>query len=134
MIFGDCQRFLFPVGSEWVVESQGDLRTSSKKLLAEAEVKLIYDKNDLPHAKKLRDERFTWLLDLGATELSEVPLSDEAFLFAYQHGDEHYQQLVADRPNVFDRPEQRQELVRLEDVLQRLDKCGPSSGASRSPS
>lgn len=95
-----------------------------ENLFAEATLKLLYDKNDLPHAKKLRDERFTWLLDLGATELSETPLGDEGFLFAYQHGDEHYQRLVADRPHVFDRPEHRQELVHLETVLERLDVCG----------
>jgi len=89
-------------------------------------VKLLYDKNDLPHAQKLRDERLNWLIDLGATELSATPCDEEAFLFAYQHSDEHYQSLVAHRPNVFDRPEHRQELVRLEDVLQRLDSCVPT--------
>lgn len=42
----------------------------------------------------------------------------------YQHGDEHYQHLVADRSNITDRPEHRQELVRLDPVLQRLKEWG----------
>src|SRR5262249_42408908 len=46
------------------------------------------------------------------------------FLFAYQHGEEHYRQLVGDRPNVYDRPEQRSELIRLDHVLQRLIERG----------
>jgi hypothetical protein len=44
-------------------------------------MKLLYDHNDLPHARKLRDRRFR------------------------------------------DRPEEREELVRLDDVLQRLHEC-----------
>ena len=87
-------------------------------------MKLLYDKHDLPHAAKLRDERYKWLLELGADELSESPLDDEGFLFAYQHGEERYRRLVGQRPNVFDRPEQRQELVRLDDVLNRLIETG----------
>src|SRR5688572_15538506 len=85
---------------------------------------LLYDKDDLPHCKKLRDERFRWLMELGAVELSETPLGGEGFLFGYQHGDEHYQRLVADRPCVSDRPEHRQELLRLDDVLERLKERG----------
>lgn len=46
-------------------------------------MKLLYDKNGLPHAKKLRDERFTWLKEIGAVDLSDTSLSDEGFLFAY---------------------------------------------------
>ena len=53
-------------------------------------MKVLYDKNDLPHAKKMRDDRFAWLAELGATELSEFAGDDTAFLFGYQHGDEHY--------------------------------------------
>ena len=49
---------------------------------------LLYDKSDLPHAKKLRDDRFVWLQDLGASDISETPLDEAGFLFSYQHGDE----------------------------------------------
>jgi hypothetical protein len=87
-------------------------------------MKLLYDKNDLAHAEKLRDHRLDWLMELGATELSEAQPADEGFLFAYQHGNEHYRQLVSDRPNIFDRPEQREELICLDHVLQRLSDRG----------
>jgi hypothetical protein len=90
----------------------------------EATLKLLYDKNDLPHAKKLRDERFNWLKQLGAFELSETPLKDAGFLFSYQHGEDHYQRLVADRPHVYDRPEFRHELVCLDSVLRKLNERG----------
>ena len=87
-------------------------------------MKLLYDKNDLPDAKKLRDDRFKWLTELGAAELSETSPADEGFLFAYQHGDEHYRNLVCNRPKVFDRPEQRKELIRLDEILHRLEERG----------
>lgn len=87
-------------------------------------MKLFYDKNDLQHSKKLRDDRFTWLEELGATELSEADPDDAGFLFGYEHGDEHYRNLVENRPNVRDRPEERAELVRLDLVLERLKEHG----------
>lgn len=87
-------------------------------------MKLLYDKNDLPHAKKLRDSRYQWLKDLGAAELSELSPTDEGFVFAYQHGNAQYRQLVGERPNILDRPEQREELLCLDDVLGRLTERG----------
>ncbi|MEI8379097.1 MAG: ATP-grasp domain-containing protein [Planctomycetota bacterium] len=93
-------------------------------VLAEAPLKLLYDKDDLPHAKALRDERFKWLIQLGAVDLSKAPLNDEGFLFSYEHGEDHYQKLVIDRPHVYDRPEFRQDLVCLDTVLQRLNESG----------
>lgn len=87
-------------------------------------MKLFYDKNDLQHSKKLRDDRFTWLKELGATELSEADPHDAGFLFGYEHGDEHYRTLVEDRPRVRDRPEERENLVRLDLVLERLIEHG----------
>src|SRR6267154_6798046 len=84
-------------------------------------MKLLYDPYDLPHAKKLRDERFRWLIEMGAVELSRTSLDEHGFLFAYQHGDDRYRRLVDDRPRVLDRPEQRHELLCLDEVLQRLD-------------
>lgn len=83
-------------------------------------MKLLYDENDLLHAAKLRDKRFTWLEELGASQLAGSTLDDAGFLFGYDDGDEHYRRLVENRPNVRDRPEERQELTRLDHVLQRL--------------
>jgi hypothetical protein len=87
-------------------------------------MKVLYDKNDLPDAKKMRDSRFAWLTDLGASELSELGDDEPGYLFGYQHGDEHYRKLVGGRPNVLDRPDQREELLRLDVILQRLDEHG----------
>ncbi|HEX7446012.1 MAG TPA: ATP-grasp domain-containing protein [Pirellulales bacterium] len=87
-------------------------------------ISLFYDKHDLRHSKKLRDERFTWLTELGVTELSEAAADATGFLFGYEHGEEQYRSLVADRPNLRDRPDERRELVRLDHVLQRLAMQG----------
>jgi hypothetical protein len=57
---------------------------------------------------------------LGATEISKTPLDEKGYFFGYQHSDEHYRNLVGDRPFVLDRPEHRQELACLDDVLKRL--------------
>lgn len=85
-------------------------------------MKLFYDKHDLPHAVPLKDERFRWLCELGAQEISEAALDDEGYLFAYQHADDRYRALVDHRPHVKDRPEVRNELFKLDDVLLRLDE------------
>jgi hypothetical protein len=83
-------------------------------------LRLFFAKSDLPFAKKLRDDRFNWLHNLGASEISKAPLDQEGYFFGYDHGDEQYRQLVCNRPFVLDRPEHRQELSRLDDVLKRL--------------
>lgn len=86
--------------------------------------KLLYDKHDLPHGKKLRDERFKWLNELGANDLASASPDEAGFLFGYDRGDEQYRKLVENRPHVRDRPEERRELVRLDEVLRRLDDSG----------
>jgi hypothetical protein len=83
-------------------------------------MKLFYDRNDLPHAKKLKDDRFKWLQDLGATELSESSPQDIGFLFGYEQGEGKLGKQVANRPGIHDRPEERRELVNLNDVLRKL--------------
>jgi hypothetical protein len=37
-------------------------------------MKLLYDKADFPNSRRLRDSRFTWLMELGARELAETGL------------------------------------------------------------
>ncbi len=37
-------------------------------------MKLLYEKSDLPHSNKLRDERFKCLAELGASEFSSASL------------------------------------------------------------
>lgn len=51
-------------------------------------ISLFYDKNDLRHSEKLRDNRFTWLAELGATEISTAAPDAAGFLFGYENGDE----------------------------------------------
>ena len=71
-------------------------------------MKLLYDKNDLADSRRLRDGRFTWLKELGAQELSDSGLDEPGFLFGYENGTVRYNQLVGGRPNVRDRPAERQ--------------------------
>jgi hypothetical protein len=85
---------------------------------------LLYNRDDLRHARKLRDGRFRWLEELGATELHEAGRDEPGFLFGYQLGVEALRRQVADRSNVRDRPEEREELVRLDDVLRGLEEHG----------
>lgn len=87
-------------------------------------MKLFYDRNDLPHAKKLKDDRFKWLQDLGATELSESSAEDIGFLFGYEQGEGELGEQVGNRPGIHDRPEERRELVNLDDVLRKLHSAG----------
>ncbi|MBS0202230.1 MAG: hypothetical protein JSS49_04965 [Planctomycetes bacterium] len=87
-------------------------------------MKLLYDERDMVHATRLKDQRLDWLVDLGAEAISRVPLDAEGFLFSYEHGGQHYRKLVADRPNIHDQPEIREELVCLDSVLLRLNERG----------
>jgi hypothetical protein len=91
---------------------------------AENNLKLLYDKHDLPFARRLQDERFRWLREIGAVELEDVELDKTGFLFGYQQSMEALHKQVDDRPNVRDRPEEREELLLLDNVLQRFGQTG----------
>ncbi len=56
-------------------------------------MKLLYDSDDFPHAKKLKDERFKWLQELGASDLREEAAEVTGFLFGYWHGADHLREL-----------------------------------------
>jgi len=85
-------------------------------------MKLFYDKNDLPDAKRLRDKRFDWLIELNALEIQQSNPEDVGFLFGYECGDEHLDCQVGDRPNIHDRLEERRDLIGLDDVLRKLEQ------------
>lgn len=87
-------------------------------------MRLLYDSDDFPHAKKLKDERLQWLQELGATDLQRADPSVMGFLFGYWHGMDHLHRLSARYPNIRDRPEEKEELIRLDQVLERLAKNG----------
>jgi hypothetical protein len=81
---------------------------------------LLYDSRDLVFAEKLRDKRFQWLQEMGASELGELAFHVRGFLFGYEQGQEKLNEQVGNRPNVHDRPEEREELRCLDQVLFRL--------------
>ncbi|MCE9553222.1 MAG: hypothetical protein K8T91_07565 [Planctomycetes bacterium] len=85
-------------------------------------MQLLYDRNDLPDAVKLKDQRFEWLRQLGALELHDANPDDEGFLFGYNHGVESYRKLTAQWPNVRDPPDEREILLRLDLLLDELGR------------
>ena len=85
---------------------------------------LVYDPKDLPDAKKLKDDRFVWLRELGAVELGEVQPEDNGFLFTYEHGESHLTEQVGNLPGIHDQPNERSELINLDDVIHRLNEAG----------
>lgn len=87
-------------------------------------MELFYDSDDFPHAEKLKDERFQWLQELGATDLREAAADAAGFLFGYWHGREHLRQLGGQYPSIRDRPEEKEELIQLDRILGRLEQHG----------
>jgi hypothetical protein len=83
-------------------------------------MQLFFDPNDLAHAKKLHDERLAWLQELGATPLDKAKPEDDGFLFGYQLGIEHLQGICDTYPKIRDRPDERDELLRLDHILEQL--------------
>ena len=74
--------------------------------------------------EKLKDERLKWLLELGATDLRKGDPEVSGFLFGYWHGADHLRQIAARYPNIRDTPEEKEELMRLDHVLEHLDEHG----------
>ena len=87
---------------------------------------IFYDERDVKYARKLDDRRFQWIEELGGMPLQNAALDVEGFVFGYQGSEEDYRTLVHDRPNIRDRPEEREELRHLDSVLERLDRAGAS--------
>ena len=85
-------------------------------------MRLFYDEADLEHAKRLGDHRLRWLQEIGATELSSATPSEAGFLFGYDLGIEHLENQVVGRPNLHDRPDERDELLSLDGILERLSE------------
>ena len=70
-------------------------------------MRVLYDKRDVRHARKLDDRRFQWVEELGGRPLQDMPADAAGFLFGYQGSAEDYRKLVHDRPNISDRSEAR---------------------------
>jgi hypothetical protein len=87
-------------------------------------MQLLYDPRDDALHEKLGSQVLYWLDDLGAVPLDEADPQDEGFLFAGARPPDDYRRLVAGLPLVRDRPEEREPLLRLDAVLDALDRAG----------
>ena len=81
---------------------------------------LFYDDRD-DAAHEARGSRILyWLDDLGGRPLSEAKAGEAGFLFAGARPIDDYRELVALHPSVRDRPAEREPLLRLDSVLDRI--------------
>jgi hypothetical protein len=87
-------------------------------------MQLLYDPRDDPYHERLGSQILYWLDDLGAVPLAEADPEQPGFLFAGARPTDDYRRLVAGLPLVRDRPEEREPLLRLDTVLQMLDRAG----------
>jgi Ca-activated chloride channel homolog len=84
---------------------------------------IFYDARDQSIADRRGDRRLYWLDDLGAAPVGEARPDDEGFLFAGARPIEDYRKLVARLPRLRDRPEEREPLLRLDTVLDTLERA-----------
>jgi hypothetical protein len=87
-------------------------------------VQLLYDPRDDRYHERVGSRVLYWLDDLGAVPLHEAPRDAEGFLFAGARPIDDYRDLTTGRPLLRDRPEEREPLLRLDTVLQALDRAG----------
>jgi hypothetical protein len=83
-------------------------------------MELFYDERDDPAHEARGSQILYWLDDLGAKPLREAQRDDAGFVFTGARPIEDYQQLIAGRPLLRDRPEERAPLLRLDSVLDAL--------------
>jgi hypothetical protein len=86
-------------------------------------MQLLYDRRDDAYHERLGSQVLYWLDDLGAIPLDEARPDLPGFLFAGARPIADYRDLVADLPLVRDRPEEREPPLRLDTVLQALDRA-----------
>jgi hypothetical protein len=86
-------------------------------------MELLYDARDDAYHERIGSQILYWLDDVGARPMEEVPLDVDGFLFAGARPIEDYRRLVADRRGVRDRPDEREPLLRLDTVLDLLDRA-----------
>ena len=78
---------------------------------------LYYDDRDDAVHQRLGSRILYWLDDLGAKPIGESDFDEEGFLFSVAGGISDYENLLEDRPNFRDRPEERLPLMSLTAVL-----------------
>jgi hypothetical protein len=87
-------------------------------------MKLFFDSRDDKVLEHRGIPLLYWLDDLGARPVEEATAEDGGFLFAGARPIEDYKRLVADRPHLRDRPEERAPVLRLDGVLESLASAG----------
>jgi len=85
---------------------------------------LYYDPRDDAAHEARGSQILYWLDDLNARPLSEARADSTGFLFAGSRGIEDYHELVALYPLLRDRPNEREPLLKLDDVLSTLAVAG----------
>src|SRR5262249_32081091 len=83
-------------------------------------MELYYDERDDKFHEARGSQILYWLDDLGAKPLTEARPDDEGLLFAGARPMADYRQLVAGKPFLRDRPEDRGPLMELDSVLDGL--------------
>lgn len=87
-------------------------------------MQLFYDERDDKAHQARGSQILYWLDDLGAMPLAEARPGDDGFLFAGARPINDYRRLVGRLPNLRDRPDEREPLLRLDSVLDALDAAG----------
>jgi hypothetical protein len=87
-------------------------------------MKLFFDHRDSEVLEQRGIRLHYWLDDLGAQPLNSAAAEDDGFLFAGARPITDYRRLVARRPRLRDRPDERAPLLRLDDVLESLARSG----------
>jgi hypothetical protein len=89
-----------------------------------AVTQLIYDPRDDAYHERIGSQILYWLDDLGAVPPGEADPASEGFLFAGARPIGDYRELVGRLPLVRDRPDEREPLLRLDSVLEAIDRAG----------
>ena len=93
---------------------------------------LFFDLRDEVLCRRQGRGMIPWLTDLGARPLQEAKEDDSGFLFAGARSIKDYRELVSSYPNIRDRPEERGPLLRLDDVLDAIERAGINIPCPRS--
>src|SRR5215218_4752975 len=86
-------------------------------------MQLFYDERDDASHEARGSRILYWLDDIEAKPLSEAGIGEEGFVFAGARPIDDYRRLVAKHPAVRDRPEERAPLLRLDHVLDALERA-----------
>jgi hypothetical protein len=94
-------------------------------------MQLLYDRRDDAYHERVGSQILYWLDDLDALPLDEADPAAAGFLFTGARPIDDYRELVGGRPLVRDRPAEREPLLRLDTVLQTLERAGGCGARSR---